>query len=176
MLQKLMLSTVMFFIAVRTGDDHLIDWNPSRKLTWNDFQAKPDGQSSDAALTSSAITVDFAYRNQQLTHSITCRFNKLKSWVRLKNDYILKHEQGHFDLAEGFARELHKELLAYTFNKRTFNEDIQKIYNGVMQRHQQEQELYDSQSNHSLDTAMQRVWNAKIAERLTSLVKYSDYK
>ena len=47
-----------------------------------------------------------------------------------KTDYILKHEQGHFDIAEIFARKLNKKMSEYKFNKTTYKTDLKNIYDG----------------------------------------------
>ena len=94
----------------------------------------------------------------------------------MKNDYILKHEQGHFDLAEAHARELHKELLEYKFNSATVSKDLNKIYEKVMKEHVAAQDAYDQQTNHSLDSANQKIWNGKIADILVHYKDYADYK
>lgn len=172
---KLSFLLFIFLSSFFTGEGDLIDWSASRKLTWNDFRAAPDPASVNAALTSSAINVEFGYDKNGLKHSITCRFDKTKSWVRTKNDYILRHEQGHFDLAEGYARELHKELAEYTFNQRTVSNDLNTIYTHVMKQHLEAQDQYDKQTDHSLDTAKQLIWNDRIKAMLDGLEKFKDY-
>src|SRR4051812_24206494 len=173
MLQKFLLC-VLLYLPLR-GDDNLIDWSPSRKLTWADFKAKPNPNSTNAAETNSSINVEFGYNNKYLTHSIKCRFNKSLSWGRIKNDYILNHEQGHFDLAEAHARKLHKDLLEYKFNSATVSKDLNSIYDKVMKAHVSAQEQYDLQTDHSLDTAKQRQWDAKITGMLKEYERYADY-
>lgn len=176
MLQKILLVFFASFLSASSADGDLIDWSASRKLTWNDFRAKPDPSSSDAALTSSSINAEFGYNNKGLKHSITCRFDKTKSWVRIKNDYILNHEQGHFDLAESYARQLNKELDEYSFNRQTASDDLNKIYGRVMKQLVEAQDQYDRQTNHSLDSAKQREWDAKIRARLKEFDEFKDYK
>jgi hypothetical protein len=175
MLTKLLL-IVLICLPLSKQDDNLIEWSNSRKLTWNDFKGAPDRSSPNAALTSSSINVEFGYNNKTLTHSIKCRFNKSLSWVKVKNDYILKHEQGHFDLAEAHARELHKELLDYKFNSATVSKDLNKIYNQVMKEHVSAQEAYDQQTNHSLDSVKQKQWDAKISGMLDEFKAFADYR
>ena len=175
MFQKLLLVLVSL-VFVQSADENLIEWNASRKLTWSDFKGTPNPSSTNAALTNSSITVEFGYNNKGLTHSIKCRFNKSLSWVRVKNDYILKHEQGHFDIAEIHARLLHRALLQYTFNSQTVGDDVNKIYGSVMEQHVQMQKSYDLQTNHSLDSTQQKVWNNKIASKLDEYEKYADYR
>jgi hypothetical protein len=173
MLYKLLLVLLPFVIS---GDDHLIDWSASRKLTWDDFQARPDVNSPMVALTSSTIKIEFGFNDKLFTHSISCRFNKQKSWVTRKNDYILKHEQGHFDITEIHARILKKELLAYKFNGKTVNKDINDIYNDVMKQHVSTQQTYDLQTNHSIDSTKQRLWDNKIDSLLKLYKNWEKYK
>lgn len=170
------LLVMMPLMAICLAEDNMIEWSSSRKLTWSDFQGKPDPTSTNAALTNSSIKAEFGYDNKKLTHSIQCRFNKNLSWGRIRNEYILNHEQGHFDLSEGYARILHRDLETYAFNSKTVGDDINKIYQNVMKQHVQAQQQYDLESNHSLDTAAQRKWDHRIFSLLKENQQYADYK
>lgn len=174
MLQKLLFILIPL-LCVFALEENTIEWSDSRKLTWNDFKGAPDPSSPNAALTNSAINVEFGYNKEGLTHSIKCRFNKSLSWGRIKNDYILNHEQGHFDIAEVHARILHKELKGYRFNSRTVGTDINEIYGEVMKKHVATQQQYDLQTHHSLDSAQQTAWNKKISALLKEYENYADY-
>ena len=175
MAHKLLL-VLLSMLLLKGEDDNLIDWTSTRKLTWIDFKGKPDPTSSNAALTSSSINVEFGYNRSGLIHSIKCRFNKSLSWVRIKNNYILNHEQGHFDIAEWHARVLHRALNEYEFNAKTVGKDINQIYDRVMKEHVHNQQQYDEQTNHSLDTTMQRQWDLKIAGMLKDNEAFADYR
>ena len=174
MLFRLILLIFPLFFSFPT-EDNIIEWSPTRKLTWADFKGAPDPSSTDAALTNSSITVAFEFSNKGLSHSIKCKFNKLLSWGRIKNEYILNHEQLHFDIAEAHARLLHKNLNEYVFNSKTVSADINNIYNETIQEHVSMQKQYDMITNHSLDTAEQNKWDKKVEAMLTSLADYSKY-
>lgn len=176
MLQKAFLLLCTILLSTTSANDHLIDWSVSRPLTWEDFKAKPDPNSSNAALTSSTINVDFGFDQSGLKHSITCRFDKSQSWVKVRNAYILHHEQGHFDLSEAYARMLHKALQEYRFNKETANKDLNTIYSGVMKQLVKAQEQYDAQTNHSLDTAKQATWSKQIQGMLDQYEEFKNYR
>src|ERR1700733_10251558 len=107
-----LLSNILLVISLcsfETKSSSLIDWSADKRLTWSDFKARPDENSPNAALTGTNIQFDFAYSSQTgFTYHITCRFDKNKSWGRVKTDYILSHEQGHFDIAEIYTRKLCK--------------------------------------------------------------------
>lgn len=175
MLQKFLL-LLLPLLVFSVSDDNLIEWNRTRKLKWEDFKGTPNPASTNAALTNSSITVEFGYNHKGLTHSIKCRFNKTLSWGRIKNDYILNHEQGHFDIAEIHARLLHKALLDYSFNANTVSNDVNRIYQDVINKHVETQKMYDQQTNHSIDSASQRIWDEKINGLLKANEEYADYK
>lgn len=162
-------------VMVSTIQANLIEWSADRKLTWNDFKAQPDKNSTNAALTSSSINIEFGYNNSGLKYNIKCRFDQNLSWGRIKNDYILAHEQGHFDIAEIHARKLHKLLRTYKFNSRTVSKDVNRIYETVMKEHHAFQSQYDQETNYSRDPAQQNAWKDKIEEALKDLVEYSNY-
>jgi predicted secreted Zn-dependent protease len=157
------------------SQNNLIEWSADRRLTWQDFKAQPDKNSTNAALTSSSINIEFGYNNTGLKYNIKCRFDQNLSWGRIKNEYILSHEQGHFDIAEIHARKLHKSLKAYKFNNRTVSKDVNKIYDTVMKEHHALQSQYDQETNYSRDAAQQNAWKEKIEKILQELEEYSNY-
>ena len=64
----------------------------------------------------------------------------------MKTDYILSHEQGHFDITEIFARKLNEALQNYTFNKKTFRRDINSIYQSIVEQKEEYQKTYDEEN------------------------------
>ncbi len=172
---KLFFLLIPFLLPVKP-DHQFIDWNAERKLVWDDFKGKPDPVSTNVALTNSNIHLEYGYNQKGFTYAIKCRFNKNLSWVRLKNDYILNHEQGHFDLSEVYARLLHKELSAYRFNGKTVDKDVQGIHGRVIGEFTGTQQQYDKETRHSLDTLQQRQWDNKIRSLLQQYAEYANYR
>ncbi|HYE54212.1 MAG TPA: DUF922 domain-containing protein [Chitinophagaceae bacterium] len=154
----------------------LVDWNPERRLTWDDFRGRPDPSTGNAALTSTSINIDYSYNQRELKYSIRCQFDPTKSWGRVRNNHILGHEQAHFDIAEIHARELYKAMQEYRFKPSTVSQDINKIYETVMQMHQNMQAQYDGQTDYSRNPPTQREWQDYIAKRLEELAPYADYR
>src|SRR6476659_8430547 len=124
-----------------------IEWSPVKRLTWDDYLAKPSSSTDAAAITSTALGVEYHLKNNALTYTITCRFSKTNSWGRHKTDYILKHEQGHFDITELFARKLAKELREYKFNPHKYQDDVGKIYKKLMDEKEEYQNKYDKETD-----------------------------
>jgi predicted secreted Zn-dependent protease len=175
---KLFLLTIwIFWVPVHKGraDNSLIDWSHERKLNWEDFKAAPDKNSPNAALTNTAIKIDFSYNNEVLNYHIRCQFDKKNSWGRVKNEYILSHEQGHFDIAEIFARKLNKALKQYQPHPETLSKDINSIYQDMMQQYHDRQTAYDEETKFSIDTQKQAEWLKKIKEELKQSEAYGDY-
>ncbi|RYY27017.1 MAG: hypothetical protein EOO04_09950, partial [Chitinophagaceae bacterium] len=80
---------IFFLTTADPAQKDLIEWNPERKLTWADFKGKVPVNAGNAALTNTAINVEFGFSNKGMTFSIKCRFDKTKSWVRIKTDLVL---------------------------------------------------------------------------------------
>jgi hypothetical protein len=170
------LFTLLLAAATFQQSNNLVDWNASRKLTWEDFKGPVDPDSKNAALTSSSINIEFGYDDEGLEYSIKCSFNKQKSWVRIRNTEVLAHEQGHFDLAELHARKLFKAMKAYKFNANTVSKDVNTIYDSLMNAHHEAQNMYDSETDYSRNKVKQEEWQKKIANELKSLQAFANYR
>lgn len=158
-----------------TGNEQMVDWNASRPLTWNDYKAPPDPNSDAAASTTTIIGVEYAISPSRFSYKVNCRFSKDHSWGLHKTEYILRHEQGHFDIAEFFARMLHRELGAYEFNSRTYDRDLKIIYDQVMREKENMQNQYDRETNHSINRDNQEEWLEKIRKMLEASAVFAGY-
>ena len=109
-------------------NDFLV-WSKSSFLSWDDFQA----ESNPAAFEDAHSVIK--YRYTWTVHSdqegseilfyidnlqLSIEFHKILSWVRESqaNENLLKHEQGHFDLAELVRRENLESLQSKFYGKR----------------------------------------------------------
>jgi hypothetical protein len=156
--------------------DDSIPWNASRRLTWSDFKSTPDNNSGNAALTSSKIAFKYSYDSDKgFTYTIGCYFEKNNSWGKVKTDYILSHEQGHFDIAEIFARKLNKQLKVYTFNAATAQKEVPAMYQKIMDDLSALQNQYDSETDFSRNKKAQAEWSARIDRELNKLSEFAGY-
>jgi len=171
------LAVLLLPLAVAGQDRHeqLIAWHPSYKLTWDDFKATPDTRSNAAATTTTYLAIDYLIDNHGLRYRITCRFSCDKSWGLHRSSYILSHEQGHFDIAEIYARKLHKAMSEYRFNKRTYERDLKEIYETMMQEKEDMQNAYDRETNHSINRRKQSEWQSRIEALLEEYGEYANY-
>ncbi len=163
----------LFILPVNT--DEYIKWDKNRPLTWNDFLASPKTNTSAVATTSTQLSIKFFKKNNLISYQITCQFVKKGSWVSVQNDYILKHEQGHFDIAEFFARKLNKTLQEHLKKNPGNIKDLDFIYNDLMNQKDNFQNKYDLETQNSINKPKQEEWLLKIEVLLYSLSEYSNY-
>ena len=152
--------------ALVQNDDDYIKWQGNKKLTWDDFKAAPLKMGNTAAMTTTHLGFSYNVVNEKVSYKIDCQFEKNRSWGLVKNDWILKHEQGHFDIAEIFARKLYKSIGEYQFNKTTFQKDLDGIYKTVMNDKDKFQQQYDNETDYSRNKAKQEDWLKKIESEL----------
>jgi len=170
----------------------VITWKKTRALRWNDFKKKPDFKSKASA--SSAIGFESKPFIEHIKSGNRFRF-KIKdmqlnavfipdlSWV-MKNiskensKSLLKHEQGHFDLAEEITRKTRTQVTDRFYDKslavKGKNEDLAKKYavvqaTGIRKKieHKLQKEFktqesrYDNKTNHGLIQENQEKYNKR---------------
>ena len=94
------------------NDESVLSWDASYKLSWSDFKAKPNTNSSAVAITASGIIFGFSIKQTDknkvvsFTTDVYAHFYPEQSWYKMKraNNHILQHEQLHFDITELYAR------------------------------------------------------------------------
>ncbi|HWC52715.1 MAG TPA: DUF922 domain-containing protein [Chitinophagaceae bacterium] len=165
-----------FALYAQDRNEQLIKWEMGRNLTWNDYYGKPDPASDAAASTATYLGIEYSLSNDNFKYKITCSFSKNKSWVRYKNDFVLSHEQGHFDITEIFARKLNKVMCEYHFNRNTYRKDLDKIYQDILHEKDSMQDQYDHETNFSRNKEKQIAWLKKIERMLGELKEFAHYK
>ena len=98
--------------------DNFILWQENKKLKIQDFKAdnkdtiKVNRQQFLGAISAIRIEYSSFQRNKNSVpdFSIKTYFDPNESWMLLKNDYVLQHEQIHFDLTELYARKMRKSV------------------------------------------------------------------
>lgn len=153
----------------------MIPWATEKRLVWDDFLCEPKVGTDAVASTSTSLGIAYQLDGGELKYHITCYFNKEKSWGLMKTDYILAHEQGHFDITEIFARRLNEALQNYQFNRKTFKKDIGQIYQAIVSQKEEYQKTYDAQTDHSRNRKVQYDWLEKIDTLLGETAPYSNY-
>ncbi|WP_296314816.1 DUF922 domain-containing protein [Winogradskyella sp. UBA3174] len=169
---------LVFLFIGKDSDDETMAWQESRKLTWSDFKASPNGESDAVALTASGITFGYSVKTAgrritDFSTSVEAHFYPNKSWY-FKNrgtDYILAHEQLHFDITELYVRMFREQLTKLQVNQNV-KEQMQRLHKKINVAVDETQKRYDAQSNHSINAKAQKQWEVFIAKELKNLDQY----
>lgn len=147
-----------------------------RKLTWKDFQGKPDSKSPAAAITESGFGYKMnmeSYGNKtRVEITVFCYFNKKTSWVKsgMDTDYALTHEQHHYDITYINTCRFIEKLRKAPLNKGNFNYLVEKIYDECFLALDKMQDEYDGETSNGRIERKQRDWNKKIDQLLQASI------
>ena len=168
------------FSAYSQYDPEKIFWEQDG-LIWEDFKAAPNEESKFDANTNAGLSFSWGVKNTngniELTYEVTSYFNPYLSWVKedSDNDYLLKHEQLHFDITELHARKLRKKLSEV--NPGSLGKEpkgvLTRIYQAVEKERAAMQIEFDNESRHSLDKDGEARWQKYVR---AELLKYDDSK
>ncbi|PCH69453.1 MAG: hypothetical protein COC01_01510 [Bacteroidetes bacterium] len=170
-----------FFLLKKSfgqSEPHLINYKTGIKVNWDDFKGVSDENHLYQAVTDWGITYSCGLEGDMLKFELICQFNKNNSWVKAGhlNDYLLNHEQRHWDLAEIYARKMRKALLENHYKLETLQQDVQQLYDQYFEQCDKEQKLYDTETNHSKNEKKQAAWDKRIQTELNRLKFYSKEK
>lgn len=144
------------------------------KLTWDDFQMLPPADNSAmSANTTSGIQCKTSLKNHEVEIICGAYFERLKSWTKLHDSVLLRHEQLHFDISELHARYIKKELKT-SIRLKGDDKKIKQILQSNIQALEQYQKLYDEETNHGLDIENQTIWEQKIEKLLLEYIDHQD--
>jgi hypothetical protein len=175
-------SLIFVLLASFTGtfkntDDLYILWNDSTGLTWDDFLGKAPVNTSLAAMTYTQLSLNpFEYNPPECKISIQAMFDKNKSWVKEKSktDYLLGHEQLHFDIAELYARKLRKGIKNGVFSSKKLQSQLSDLFHKYNTELSEYESEYDKETNHSKIEEKQKKWEINIPKELEKLKDYKD--
>jgi hypothetical protein len=165
---------VNYTTAPGLSDKSLIFYDINHKLNWNDFRGTADANTVAAALTDAGFGYGSSYSYSDgkgvLTVTVYCDFNKDDSWVKPvgKNDYILKHEQHHFDIAYICTMQFIDKLRKTTYTTSNYNQLIGAAYKEFATTMNAMQNQYDDETQHGLLKDKQEEWSNKIDKQMES--------
>lgn len=164
------LNLIICFVSYNSEDTLL--WSNDLKLTWNDFKGEQNIESNAVAVTASGITFSYKVRKANsriidFTPSVEAHFYPKKSWVKLElaDDYILAHEQLHFDITELHVRKLKKQIGALKVTQ-NLGSILDRLHQNINKELSNMQNKYDYESNNSINKEVQNRWEEFIAKEL----------
>jgi len=166
----LLVSPILF--AQKTESSTIKHWSETNSLVVADFKSD---SIIDVNIARTVVMLDY-FSNSKGKFIVRSLFNHSMSYFPKIKSYgnLLKHEQGHFDIIEIFARKLRKKLfMHYQLNDKLSNKSFYKIYNSVISEYRLFNKAYDKETNHALNITIQKKWDDKINNTLISLQEYS---
>lgn len=156
-----------------------IIWQEDRKLAWDDFKSPVSRKSNPDVVAYTHCGWEYSVIKSSNPKSpvkieITTIFNEDRSWKDTKriNDYILLHEQKHFDIAELFARKLRKEVVEKIKTSGDYDKNFKAVYSKITTDYKNFQISYDKITEHGMNKEKQAEYNALIAEEIDHLKSY----
>jgi hypothetical protein len=168
----------LFILIVLSGlfafqSDNLIPWKEGSLVSWADFKGTADASSPYQANTETEVKVDVKTKGNQALMTIQCYFNKNLSWVKKPTDYLLTHEQMHFNITEISTRKFRQRLSGKTFPLNEFQQVLNTTHAAIRKESKEMQAQYDKETEHSVNEAAQKKWNAKITKELNDLKAFA---
>ena len=167
-----------FSQEIEEKDGPLIEWKEGVQLKWGDFLADPDTTLHHEAI--SCLGLKYKFHQDTLDPYlirlvVKAIFYPLNSWTKnFESDFLLQHEQLHFDILELNARHLRKELKELEKKEFVKLDEIYQILDKYDNNLAVIQDKYDKETGHSIVAFKQREWTDKIKKELALYDKYHD--
>lgn len=177
---KQIFSLILLFCFLTVFSQKLV-WKEGTKLNWSLFKSSENKMKSDSTIVSySSCGLSYtAFKdkaNNKMKVRIDATFDPSKSWkhpIRTKNLNI-NHEQGHFDIAEIYARKLRKEFLENVKTEKDYQLKFKLIYQVMYGEFLDYQNYYDSITKRGTNAEKQNELDAEIKAELKKLERYKN--
>ena len=158
-----------------------------RTLTWDDFQhlqmRHVAEELAEHGLQAQAYVIPAIYFEPidaerlpngrvKFNFKVKCAFQS-HAYVRhdvkaAHSNYVLYHEQGHYDIALNFANTMQEELSTKDFSPNNYRKEIHKMIEDLYTRYEQTQHRYDAEVNPAGkdDIPMQTLWDMRVKKAL----------
>lgn len=150
-----------------------IEWLPSQKLTFANFKGNIPEDSKNTEAAGSMVGIQYTIISTsiwtgKINIKISAFFDSEKSWVKKEflSDYLLNHEQKHFDIAEAFKLKLQKIVDKEIKGTKDYNNKFQKIYEDIYSQYYEFQNKYDIETNHGKNIEKQKEYDILITKML----------
>jgi len=158
----------MIWVSGFAQEYNIVAYEPGKKLTWQDFKGrpKPTDTHKGAEITISIFLKmkDTSFWSGRITYDAYAVAFKDESWVRpaYRDDYSLKHEQVHFDIAHLYAETLEVKLNSLDSKTSKDQAEVERILQEHLAEMRAFQDRYDRETNGGNNHAKQKKWLTKI--------------
>ncbi|MEP6793091.1 MAG: DUF922 domain-containing protein [Saprospiraceae bacterium] len=179
----LSLSFVFCIFTLFAQETASIEYSPDVDFNWSIFKGKINPHhvatmgKNTAAVTVSSLNYTTQVKGKTAVVKISALFLPFESWTRYPKlehpEEALNHEKRHFDICEIYARKLRQAIVMNHFSRTKFSSSLESLFNKITSEYRTEQNKYDRETKHSMDTEQQLKWNRSIDAQLASLSAYS---
>ncbi len=160
-------------VLSKTSDQaNFIVYDINRPLQIIDFTGPVVGAVQEMAATMSGVSMRYSTLTQnsqvEVNVIISAFFDKSKSWFRPegKNERILAHEQLHFDISAIKACELVTRIKQGKYTQGDFAALLDQMHKAIAKESEEEEILYDTETNHGIIKPKQEEWSVKLKQQL----------
>lgn len=177
---KKSISLLLLIGFTNSNAQSIISWSSQQKLNWSDFKGIANTDIYAYAQTSYKIEIQPSNVSVDENNNVVgyksltaiANFYTKHSWVYEKDDYLLLHEQLHFDIAELYARKMRMEFHKLKVKKIANFDSYAAVYNRLWNQCRSTQKKYDKETNHGQSRAKNDEWIQKIASQLDTYNSY----
>ena len=179
-IEKVVYTTLLLFLCAAAVAQ------PYKRLTSADFQGEPNGPAGDIGFTNCSITYTYKAHNEggyyKLDFTILLLMDHYASWIDRtqvntpeKMVEILKHEQGHYNLAYLEQQELLRTV-SHTVFRGNYHAVADAIFDRIDAKYKQLNIDYDADTQNSTNRVQQQSWNAYFDRALGPILADRYYK
>ena len=179
-IEKVVYTTLLVFLCAAAVAQ------PYKRLTSADFRGEPSGPSGEIGFTNCSITYTYkAHRESgyyKLDFTILLEIDHNGSWIDRnqvntpeKMAEIVKHEQGHYNLAYLEQQELLRTV-SHTVFYGNYHRVADAIFDRIEAKYKQLNIDYDADTQNSTNRVQQQSWNAYFDRALGPILADKYYK
>lgn len=153
----------------------VLTWEKHPALSWNDFKGRARRTTGEpSAVTDTGFRVQLECREGLLAIRVEAEFYPSSSWVMAarKSVELLRHEQGHFDITELYARKMRRAIREAKIgceDDRTAEAAGKKIFEGLDREWEKAEKKYDAETRDGVDLVRQKEASERIARELAEI-------
>ncbi len=156
----------------------VLTWAQHQALSWDDFKGRARRTTGEpSAVTDTGFRVQLECREGALDIRVEVEFYSNSSWVKpaRKSPELLRHEQGHFDITELYARRMRKAIRDANIgceNDRRAEAAGKRIFAQLDREWEEAEKQHDADTMDGTDLVRQKEAAERIARELAALGGY----
>ena len=149
------------------------------RLAARDFAGIPSAGTNDIAYTNCDVVYTYQVihhdNNYDITFDVELNMNSNRSYIRLGEvksreqlQEILRHEQGHYNIAFLLKCEAYAVLSRHRYSA-NYQREIASLFYGVEAKYQKMNSDYENSTNYMINAQNQDKWNAWFSTQLNNV-------